>query len=470
MAVRSTDIIYSKQDTGEGAEGINVSDVDAVLGTGGIFDTSKLCASTEVNQWARWKPIIYPSLDRLTLDIIKSQHFGLDISGARNTKAEAVVAGSNGSVGTTYTWSEVKAANKAWGYNRPTGGASSPYRLHDFLPPSDATDKTWGYKHGTLPPVQGMKSFDITLDQLKTIYTGTSSTKESSPSSIYNIIVDSPDASGLTYQNMVFKFGEGSGQSIGSVDQYSIQLNELLEGVGTDFYRMGLLFFVLSDFSNQAELIVSRMTMYEAAQEGLSGTDMAKKILPDWATNPALAYKMYQYVASSGNSTVTFEVIPVIVKNACFTQVSWDENTLLRVVNNNSKMEISSMPGNAETITLTVINTEESSEEEVLAETLFEISSAGTGQYVYLGGTASANRKQLVDIKIVTKQDLGGTRTLHWKLNCTYLSANGSTVVTNNFVDERTVTVEKGTAAGTTVIDFGSRPEFNIVSSTLEAT
>ena len=473
MAVRDdNNIIYSAQEWGTGTEGINESDVDTVLKTGGVYDTSKLCASTEINQWARWKPIIWPTVGRLTLSNVKAAQFGLDADSAANEKALAVIPNGGGTIGGTYTWDEVIAANKAWGYNRPTGGSSSPYRLHDFLQPSDATDKTWGYVHNTKPPVQGVKDFDITLDILKTIFTGETKTEEGTGStSVCNNVVTTESQYGLTYQNMIFKFGDDDGSVIGDPDVHAIRLNELFDKLETGYFRMGLLLYVSGGIDDTAQLIVSRMTMYEAYCQGLSGTNLGKAILPDWATNPYLAYILYNNVLASGEKSKKFTVLPVIVKNMAFTNVTYDEKVLMRIMKYNSYAGIYSMPGDMDTVTLTVVNTEESSEAEILADELFELTSEGKG-YVQLGGnTGSAYRKALIDRNILTKVDITKTYTLSFKIVATYLTCtDGSTINTINYTDEQTITVAKGTAAGTTVYQLGARPEFNIVSSTLEAT
>lgn len=72
-------------------------------------DLGTLISRGSFNQWSRWKPIDSPEVT-LTEAELKKRNFGLNITNGKITD-----------------WDNIKP----WGYNKPKGGASSPYRLGD---------------------------------------------------------------------------------------------------------------------------------------------------------------------------------------------------------------------------------------------------------------------------------------------------------------------------------------------------
>lgn len=87
---------------------ISIIDLRNVTGVPST-DLGTLISQGNFNQWSRWKPIDSPELT-LTEAELKKRNFGLNITNGKITD-----------------WSNIKS----WGYNKPTGGASSPYRLGD---------------------------------------------------------------------------------------------------------------------------------------------------------------------------------------------------------------------------------------------------------------------------------------------------------------------------------------------------
>lgn len=74
-------------------------------------DVGNLCVADNINKWSKFKPVSYPAFGVITDTILKSINYGLDIQSFSNY---------------------LDAYNNGIFYNPPTGGASSPYRLHDF--------------------------------------------------------------------------------------------------------------------------------------------------------------------------------------------------------------------------------------------------------------------------------------------------------------------------------------------------
>ena len=114
-----------------GTTGIGSEVVGAAIG---IADTrwSVLCTSSNINKWSKYKPVIYPVI--ATAGITNwwkavDGNCGLSIPEYLNIDS-LVTAITNG---------------VTWNYNKPTGGASSPYRLGDFR----------GYAHDANIPFDG---------------------------------------------------------------------------------------------------------------------------------------------------------------------------------------------------------------------------------------------------------------------------------------------------------------------------
>lgn len=75
-------------------------------------DVGTLCTHPSINKWSKWKPISLNKVTGLTIADLQSADFGLTRP-VNNNNYQSVIG--------------VK-----WIYNKPTGGASSPYRLGDF--------------------------------------------------------------------------------------------------------------------------------------------------------------------------------------------------------------------------------------------------------------------------------------------------------------------------------------------------
>ena len=116
----------------QGEYGISIDDVSAVIGVG-TSDVGTLCTSDNINMWAKFKPV-----RRAGINPYDSSTWW---------KAEK---GNCGIVPMTFNRSNIMSELSkftdgglhGWVYERPTGGAGSPYRLADFN----------GYFHKALPP------------------------------------------------------------------------------------------------------------------------------------------------------------------------------------------------------------------------------------------------------------------------------------------------------------------------------
>lgn len=124
---------------------VSISDVRHALGVSGT-DVGTLCASAKINMWAKYKPVVWPEIS--TLKYLASDgatwnashaspwwkatdgNYGLSYADAKvsvSTGASGMITALDSLAG------KVDGGLNGWSYAKPSGGASSPYRLLDFL-------------------------------------------------------------------------------------------------------------------------------------------------------------------------------------------------------------------------------------------------------------------------------------------------------------------------------------------------
>lgn len=91
---------------------ISVAMVKAELGAA-TNDVGQLCIHPNVNKWSKWKSVSYESIIPISQAQLASINFGITPPTPSND----------------YT----TVMDTKWGYSKPTGGLSSPYRLTDFI-------------------------------------------------------------------------------------------------------------------------------------------------------------------------------------------------------------------------------------------------------------------------------------------------------------------------------------------------
>lgn len=112
---------------------VSIDDLKNLFGEGS-GDLATLCTSPKINVWAKYKPTVYPSPFPDDWYKAKDGNYGINIT-IENGKSN---------------WKDLVAeyskANNGYGtlYDKPTGGASSPFRLGDFR----------GYFHNANPEVR----------------------------------------------------------------------------------------------------------------------------------------------------------------------------------------------------------------------------------------------------------------------------------------------------------------------------
>jgi len=96
---------------------ISTTLVGQTLGSGSR-DVGTLCTHPNINKWSRWKPVaISNQVEPVTIEDLAGAQYGLNIP-FFSTRAELI--------------SYYNSNSGEWTYTKPSGGASSPYRLGDF--------------------------------------------------------------------------------------------------------------------------------------------------------------------------------------------------------------------------------------------------------------------------------------------------------------------------------------------------
>lgn len=116
---------------------VSVYDVQRALGVSSA-DVGTLCKSNRINKFSRYKPISYQKISMVTDSERASVNHGITVPDVVLTNA---ITRAN----------MIDACANDWDYTKPSGTASSPYRLTDFVKP-DATGL--GYYHSAVPPIQ----------------------------------------------------------------------------------------------------------------------------------------------------------------------------------------------------------------------------------------------------------------------------------------------------------------------------
>lgn len=114
---------------------VSVSDVQSAIGSSSS-DLATLCTNSNINKWARYKPIRYAKISAITESERRSVNHGIVIPDVTRISSLTVSAIQD-------------AAANDWGYNKPNGGSSAPYRLTDF-----ALTNSVGYYRDAVPPIQ----------------------------------------------------------------------------------------------------------------------------------------------------------------------------------------------------------------------------------------------------------------------------------------------------------------------------
>lgn len=111
------------------------------------FDLGRLCTHTNINKWAKYKPIHHSGIQILSESARTDRQGDGEYYGVKIRMDSMDMSSLH---------------NVTFAYNRPKGGASSPYRLSDFI----NENGTAGYNHLAKPSVYGSVSWQPKDKQL----------------------------------------------------------------------------------------------------------------------------------------------------------------------------------------------------------------------------------------------------------------------------------------------------------------
>lgn len=382
---------------------VSFGDVNKTIGANHT-DLASLCKDNNVNKWAMYKSEHYATVGIMTLANRKSNMFSL--TPKANNKALAVANGYGGTdpaqanVGASgYTISDIAAANQEWTYNKPSGGTSSPYRLHDFD----------GYLHTAREAVSGWQSMEITKDRLLTV--------------INQSLAGTQDVSlGATAWKLTCstcnpfqlscRMGDDSSTYIGGGGGDQIPLSAFF---GTsDNWRLGVGVFV--DGETKMHFFASNWPL-----RLVTGSSNAYRGLPSLETNQFLCQKLLTTTGSAASKT--FTAIPLMFKNCTITQGTLNGKNLTLLAAGTGL--IYSAPSNNTTITITVKG---DSTPYVGGVTTWPSTATSDGVFIVgaynTGGTAgtppnTANIQQFA-IFLAAGKSFSGTKTLNYNFTYTY--------------------------------------------------
>ena len=294
---------------------LHLSEVKAALSETSN-NLSQLCTSDNINKWSRWKPI-RSSVATMTLDEIKAQHCGLQPVSLGSSPTE-------------------------WTYLKPTGGASSPYRLGDFR----------NYDHDATVPCGVFSDIGISVtdEQLNLIKsssdiqtyfdntTGYLWTLKSNQQTIWTMYATTI----IAIKCRLYVGGTDNYISIGGTDfDKALPLNELASF--NQGYRLGLL---CNTKGSTAQYLITGLCPF-----GLGGNEGDYE--PSFITNT--------YLATLLRSTkLEIEAIPCLVRNSLLmynatdgVYVSVNNADILSVPNGLGKFTLRKATSYTMTITVT---------------------------------------------------------------------------------------------------------------------
>lgn len=129
---REKDILKVTSESGISLQEVALCLRDYRLDTNGRIDLGMMCTSPNINLWPKNKPVRLPSRGILTDADRKSVHYGIDFSMAHGTDFSDCLAKSIANGG-------------KYGYLRPRGGDTEPYRLLDFDGYNHKAETPYGY-------------------------------------------------------------------------------------------------------------------------------------------------------------------------------------------------------------------------------------------------------------------------------------------------------------------------------------
>lgn len=139
---------------------VSIRDVQRCFGSG-YPDLGMLIRNSNINKWAKYKPVKYPTVQLITAAQLRSANYGIDHIPTwtrLDYMAEFLCSTNKGSLSQS-KWPECDQSQGSlsesyWSYERPAGGQSEPFRLADFK----------DYYHDAEQPLGPMASNEVIIE------------------------------------------------------------------------------------------------------------------------------------------------------------------------------------------------------------------------------------------------------------------------------------------------------------------
>lgn len=277
----------------------------------GNVDVGMMCTSPKANKWSLNKPFIWAkwgySIDAAG-DAEKAAARKAVRQGLTAVAVSKILKSSVGySSFVPSTKDDGLAEVSEWTYNRPTGGASSPFRLSDFD----------GYEHDAVAPDNGWRTITFKDDAIDELINATITVEGSGYT--FNL---TPSTNEGLYSTFAMMFNQTSGVEIGNTDKMEISISDIASFDGN--YRLAMAVWI-PNFGESGGwgFFASRMTIGQYM--GGAGNNM-HVLFPDFATNQFAMYYIKSYYKET--NTKSFLAVPLLVKDLQFTYATINEKQL----------------------------------------------------------------------------------------------------------------------------------------------
>ena len=190
-----------------------------------------LCTSPNINMWSKWKPVSKAQVTGLSLTDLQAVNFGINIT---QDFCNAV------------NW----AGGRNWSYTKPSGGASSPYRIGDFR----------SYEHASQAPFNAVGSLNWSISTAGTTHTTGITARAAAANELrytdLKTAVSGLSLSGLRFGIIITRLSDnevcvikGTSATIGTLGG-SANVTLDLQTLESDDYKLAY-FLTQTDFSTQ---------------------------------------------------------------------------------------------------------------------------------------------------------------------------------------------------------------------------
>lgn len=275
---------------------------DYRVDTNGNVDIGMMCSSPKVNKWSLNKPFRWAkwgySIDAAG-DTEKAAARKAVRQGLTAVEVSKILKSSVGySEFESSTKDEGLAEVSEWAYDRPTGGASSPFRLPDFD----------GYEHDAVAPDGAWGKITFKDDAIDELINATITVEGSG----YDFEMIPSTNSGL-YSTFAMMFNQASGVEIGTTDKMEISISDIASFDGN--YRLAMAVWIPNFGTNGGwGFFASRKVIGQYT--GGAG-DNLRDLFPDFATNPFAMYYIKKHYTDT--NTKSFLAVPLLVKDLGYT-------------------------------------------------------------------------------------------------------------------------------------------------------